>query len=78
VLVLMAILAAVVVSDVRRTGVSTGELKSAARQVAAGCVCARSEALATRQETRVMLDLEQRAFRIERDAVVHTLPRTVE
>ena len=38
----------------------------------------RSEAIATRQETRVMLDLEQRAFRIERDVVVHTLPRNIE
>ena len=78
VLVLMAILAAVVYPMFGGTGVSTGELKSAARQVAAGLRSARSEAIATRQETRVMLDLEQRAFRIERDVVVHTLPRNIE
>ncbi len=46
---------------------STGELKSAARQVAAGLRVARSEALATRRETRVVLDLEHRTFRIDRD-----------
>ena len=78
VLALMAILAAVVYPMFGGTGISTGELKSAARQVAAGLRMARSEALATRQETRVLLDLEQRAFRIDRDTIVHTLPRTVE
>ena len=41
-------------------GVSTSELKGATREIAAGLRLARSEALATRQETRVLLDLEQR------------------
>jgi general secretion pathway protein H len=74
VLSIMAILAAVVLPLLGGSGVSTGELKSAARQVAAGLRVARSEALATRQETRVVLDLEQRTFRVDRDAHVHTLP----
>jgi general secretion pathway protein H len=78
VLSIMAILAAVVLPMFGGTGVSTSELKGAARQVAAGLRVARSEALATRQETRVMLDLEQRTFRIDRDAHVHTLPRMIE
>jgi general secretion pathway protein H len=78
VLVIMAIAAAFVYPMFGGTGVSTGELKSAARQVAAGLRFARSEALATRQETRVMLDLEQRTFRIDRDASVHTLPKMIE
>ncbi len=78
VLSIMAIVAALVLPMFGGTGVSTGELKSAARQLAAGLRVARSEALATRQETRVMLDLEQRTFRIDRDASLHTLPRMIE
>ena len=78
VLAIMALAAAFVYPLFGGTGVSTGELKSAARQVAAGLRLARSEALATRQETRVVLDLEQRTFRIDRDAYVHALPKMVE
>ena len=78
VLSIMALVAALVLPMFGGTGVSTGELKSAARQLAAGLRVARSEALATRQETRVMLDLEQRTFRIDRDASLHTLPRMIE
>ena len=78
VLSIMAILAALVLPLFGGTGVSTGELKGAARQVAAGLRVARSEALATRQETRVVLDLEQRTFRIDRDTHVYILPRMIE
>ena len=78
VLSLMAVLAAIVYPMFGGTGVSTGELKSAARQVAAGLRVARSDALASRQETRVVLDLEQRTFRIDRDAYVHALPKAIE
>jgi general secretion pathway protein H len=53
-------------------------LKGAAREVAAGLRVARSEALATRQETRVVLDLEHRSFEIERDNRIHTLPHQIE
>ena len=77
VLSIMAIIAALVL-PMFGGGVSNGELKGAARQVAAGLRLARSDALATRQETRVVLDLEQRTFRIDRDAHAHALPRLVE
>ena len=77
VLSIMAIVAAMVV-PMFGGGVSTGELKSAARQVAAGLRLARSEALATRQDTRVMLDLERRTFQVERDRREYTLPRQIE
>jgi len=77
VLSIMAIVAAMVV-PMLGGGVSTGELKGAARQVAAGLRLARSEALATRQETRVVLDLERRTFQVERDAREHALPRQIE
>ena len=78
VLVIMAIVAAFVYPMFGGTGVSTGELKSAARQVAAGLRMARGEALATRQETRLLLDLEQRTFRVDRDVYVHALPKMID
>lgn len=77
VLSIMAIVAALVI-PMFGSGVSTAELKGAAREVAAGLRFARSEALATGQETRVTLDLAQRTFRIDRDARMHTLPQRIE
>jgi len=77
VLSIMAIVAALVL-PMFGGGVSNSELKGAAREVAAGLRLARSEALATRQETRVVLDLEHRTFRIDRDARVHALPQLLE
>jgi general secretion pathway protein H len=78
VLAIMAIAAAFVYPMFGGSGASTGELKSAARQVAAGLRSARNEALASRKETRLVLDLEQRTFRIDRDAYVHPLPKMIE
>jgi general secretion pathway protein H len=77
VLSIMAIVAALVL-PMFGGGVSTGELRGAARQVAAGLRLARSEALATRQETRVVLDLERRTFHLARDGHEHALPRQIE
>ena len=77
VLSIMAIVAAMVV-PMFGGGVSTGELKGAARQVAAGLRLARSEALATRQETRVVLDLERRTFKAEPELREHALPHAIE
>ena len=77
VLSLMAVLAALVLP--RFTGgVSMSELKGATREIAAGLRLARSEALATRKETRLLLDLEQRTFRLEADPRVHSLPKQIE
>jgi general secretion pathway protein H len=77
VLSIMAIVAAIAL-PMFGPGVSTGELKSAAREMAAALRLARSEAVATRQETRVMLDLEHRTFQIERESRAHALPKLVE
>ncbi len=77
VLTLMAILAAIAV-PMLGPGVSNAELKSAARKVAAGLRMARDDAVATRTDTRLVLDLEHRTFQIERDAHVHALPRELE
>jgi len=77
VLSIMAVLAALVIP--RFTGgVSISELKGATREIAAGLRLARSEALATRKETRLLLDLEQRTFRLEADPRVHSLPKQIE
>jgi general secretion pathway protein H len=59
-------------------GVSNTELRGATREVAAGLRYARSGAVATRRETRLLLDLEQRTFRIDRDPRVHELPKQLE
>jgi general secretion pathway protein H len=77
VLSIMGLVAAFVVPLVGR-GIPAAELKTAARQVAAGLRLARSEAVATRQETRLVLDLEARTMRVDRDARTHALPRDVE
>jgi general secretion pathway protein H len=77
VLSIMAVLAALVVPRFT-SGVSTSALKGATREIAAGLRLARSEALATRKETRLVLDLEQRAFRVEPDPRVHALPKEIE
>jgi len=77
VLSIMAVIAAIVV-PVFTGGVSGSELKGATREVAAGLRLARSEALATRKETRVTLDLENRSFQVERDPRTHALPKQIE
>ena len=77
VLSIMAIVAALVV-PMFGGGVSTGELKGAARQVVAGLRLARSEALATRRETGVVLDLERRTFQVQRDGHEQALPKAIE
>ncbi len=59
-------------------GVPTSELKAAARQLASGLRLARSEAMATRQETFVALDLEGRRFKVARDPREYPLPKGVE
>ena len=76
VLAILAIISAMVIPRML-TGPSTTELRSAARQVAAGLRFARSEAVATRQEARLMLDLEHQSFAVDGDNQVRMLPRGV-
>ena len=77
VMALMGLIAAMAV-PMFGSGVSSTELKSSARQVAAGLRFARSEAVATRSETRMWLDLEKRAFRVDHDPRQHNLPAGLE
>ena len=78
VLSIMAIGAALVVPMVSGAGVSTGDLKAAARQLAAGLRLARSEAITERHETVLTLDLEKRSFRVAKSPREVALPQKVE
>jgi len=74
----MAIGAAIVVPMIGGTGASSGDLRSAARQIAAGLRHARSEAIAQRRETVLTLDLEKRSFRVAQEPRDIALPSKVE
>jgi len=78
VLAIMAIGAAIVVPMMGGPGASSGDLRSAARQIAAGLRHARSEAISTRRETVLTLDLEKRSFRVAQEPRDIALPAKVE
>ena len=78
VLSIMASGAALVVPMVGGAGASTGDLKTAARQIAAGLRHARSEAIAQRRETLVTLDLEKKTFRVAREKRDIALPAKID
>jgi general secretion pathway protein H len=73
VLVLMALIAAVTI-PIFGSGVSTTELRSAARELAAGLRLARGQAIAQRTEATLELDVAARNFRVPPDPRVHPLP----
>jgi general secretion pathway protein H len=54
-------------------GVSTAELKSAARELASGLRYARGQAIVQRGEAFLVIDIDARTFRIPPDAKVHQL-----
>src|SRR5215468_8644945 len=72
VLMLMAIIASVVI-PIFGPGVSTTELKRAARELAAGLRLARSQAISQRTEAVLEIDVATRAFRVPPDPKVHTM-----
>ncbi len=78
VLGIMAAVAALAIPMLGGTGVSNTELRSSARQLAAGLRQARSEAVAKRRETFLVLDVAGRRFKVDRDPREHALPRGVE
>ena len=77
VLALMALMAAIVV-PMLGPGVSTADLRAAARQLASGMRLARSEAMASRHDAFVTIDLEGRRFRVGSSPREHALPKDVE
>jgi general secretion pathway protein H len=77
VLTLMAFVASIVL-PMFGGGVSTPELKSAAREVAAGLRFARGQAIAQRGEAFLLLDVEARTFTLPPDTRVHRLPEKID
>lgn len=77
VLAIMALVAALVLPTFG-AGVSSSELRSSARQLAAGLRAARSEAVSQRRETFLVLDLEGRRFKVDRDPREHALPPRID
>jgi general secretion pathway protein H len=76
VLALMALVAGLVIPTFG-DGVPESQLRAAARQVAAGLRVARSEAVSQKREAFVVLDLEGRRFKVDRDPREYALPRGV-
>jgi len=60
------------------SSVSTTQLKSAAREVAAGLRLARDQAIAQRGETLWQIDVAARAFNVPPDPRVHHLPERID
>ena len=77
VIALMAIVAGMVI-PMFGGPVSTSELRSSARQLAAGLRLARSEALSERRETFLVLDVAGKRFKVDRDARVHALSAKID
>jgi general secretion pathway protein H len=78
VIALMALIAGITLPMFGGNGVSTTELRGSARQLAAGLRAARSEAVAQRRETFLVLDVAGKRFKVDQDPREHPLPRNVE
>lgn len=77
VLMLMGLIAALTLPAFSG-GVSTTQLRGAAREVAAGLRLARGQAIAQRSESALELDVAARAFRVLPDPRVHALPSGID
>jgi len=77
VLAIMALVAGIAL-PLLGNGVSTTELRSSARQLAAGLRAARTEALAQRRETFLVLDVAGKRFKVDQDPREHKLPAGIE
>jgi len=80
VLVALALLAMIyaLVPPMINIGGSTAELKAGARQVAAGLRKTRSQAIVSRDEATLTVDVEARTFRLSAEGKTHSLPRLAE
>jgi general secretion pathway protein H len=80
ILVVLALLAMVyaLVPPMITVGGSTTELKAGARQVAAGLRKARSQAIVSRAEATLTLDVEARSFLLSGDSKSRKLPQQAE
>ena len=80
VLVVLALLAMTyaLIPPMINIGGSTTELKAVARQVAAGLRNARSQAIVSRSETTLTVDVEARNFRLTGNSKLFKLPHQAE
>src|SRR5437868_7456652 len=76
VLALIALVAGMVLPTFGN-GVPTSELRSAARQLAAGLRIVRSEAVSQKREALLAVDIEGRRFKVDRDPREYALPPRV-
>ena len=76
VLALIALVAGMVLPTFGN-GVPTSELRSAARQLAAGLRIVRSEAVSQKREALLAVDIEGRRFKVDRDPREYRLPSRV-
>jgi general secretion pathway protein H len=60
------------------SGVSGADLKASSRDIAAGLRAARAEAVHSRRDTSLVLDMEKRSFRISGSEQVRQLPEALE
>lgn len=58
--------------------ISTSELRSAARELAAGLRLAQSEAVSQRRQTFLVLDVAGKRFKVDNDPHEHKLPSKIE
>src|SRR5688572_542865 len=72
VLAIMGFVVGIVIPRIT-TGVSTSELKSAARQLAAGLRSARDGAVAQRVDNILTIDVEKRSFRVGSETREHKI-----
>jgi general secretion pathway protein H len=77
VLILMALIAGIAI-PMLGGGVSSTDLKSATREVAAGLRFARDQAIAQRVESLLELNLDGRTFRVPPDPRTHRLPERLD
>ena len=77
VLMIIAFVSAIVV-PMLGDGVSTSELKSAAREVASGLRYARGQAIAKRTESLLVINLDARTFSLPPDERLHKLPQKLD
>ncbi|MCL2297764.1 MAG: GspH/FimT family pseudopilin [Proteobacteria bacterium] len=77
VLVLVAIVMGTALPILLGDGPTDREMRSAARQLAAAARHVRAEAVAQRRETFLVLDLENKRFRIDQDSREYQLPEAV-
>ena len=78
VLALMALITGITLPMFGGNGVSTTELRGSARELAAGLRAARSEAVAQRRETFLVLDVAGKRFKVDNDPHEHKLPSKIE